>query len=193
MRSWKALLGVLLLAALASPAAAGAAPPTQDSVVGTGITTFNFSNGVINVTSGPSGEDPTGAASAVLAGETFSSTSVECLSVTGNSATFVISLAPNSMGAIWARVTVVDNSSTGSPDTLAVAGYVVQPDCTPEPGFFGTESLIAGDIVVVDAPPLPTSKEQCKNGGWRDFGVFKNQGDCVSFVATSGKNPPGGP
>jgi hypothetical protein len=45
---------------------------------------------------------------------------------------------------------------------------------------------------VPDVPPLPTSKEQCKNGGWKTFGVFKNQGDCVSFVATKGKNPPGG-
>jgi hypothetical protein len=35
----------------------------------------------------------------------------------------------------------------------------------------------------------PTSKDQCKNGGWKDFGTtFKNQGDCVSFVATGGKN-----
>lgn len=39
-------------------------------------------------------------------------------------------------------------------------------------------------------PPLPTSKDQCKDGGWQTFGVFKNQGDCVSFVATGGKNPP---
>jgi hypothetical protein len=39
---------------------------------------------------------------------------------------------------------------------------------------------------------LPTTKEECKNGGWRTFGVFKNQGDCVSFVATGGKNPPAG-
>jgi hypothetical protein len=38
---------------------------------------------------------------------------------------------------------------------------------------------------------LPNSREECKNGGWRSFGVFKNQGDCVSFVATKGKNPPG--
>jgi hypothetical protein len=38
---------------------------------------------------------------------------------------------------------------------------------------------------------LPTTKDECTNGGWRDFGVFKNQGDCVSFVATKGKNPPG--
>jgi hypothetical protein len=42
------------------------------------------------------------------------------------------------------------------------------------------------------APAFPTSKEQCKNGGWRNFPGFKNQGDCVSFVATRGKNPPAG-
>jgi hypothetical protein len=29
------------------------------------------------------------------------------------------------------------------------------------------------------------------NGGWQTFGIFKNQGDCVSFVATGGKNGPG--
>ena len=40
--------------------------------------------------------------------------------------------------------------------------------------------------------PLPTAKDQCKDGGWQTFGVFKNQGDCVSFVATGGKNPPTG-
>jgi hypothetical protein len=39
---------------------------------------------------------------------------------------------------------------------------------------------------------LPTSKEQCKKGGWQSYGVFKNQGDCVSFVATKGKNQPAG-
>ena|SRR5215216_3183968 len=33
---------------------------------------------------------------------------------------------------------------------------------------------------------LPTIADQCKNAGWRTYGVFKNQGDCVSFVATSG-------
>jgi glucuronoarabinoxylan endo-1,4-beta-xylanase len=41
---------------------------------------------------------------------------------------------------------------------------------------------------------LPTSKDQCKNGGWKNFTnpAFKNQGDCVSFVATGGKNLPSG-
>jgi len=44
----------------------------------------------------------------------------------------------------------------------------------------------------------PTDKDQCKGGGWRSFTnadgspMFKNQGDCVSFIATGGKNPPSG-
>lgn len=35
----------------------------------------------------------------------------------------------------------------------------------------------------------PTNKDQCKNGGWQTFNnpAFKNQGDCVSFVASQGK------
>lgn len=37
------------------------------------------------------------------------------------------------------------------------------------------------------APAGPTSKEQCKHGGWRTFTFphpFKNQGDCIQFVNT---------
>jgi hypothetical protein len=41
--------------------------------------------------------------------------------------------------------------------------------------------------------PLPISKDQCNNDGWRAFGIFKNQGDCVSFVATGRRNQPSGP
>jgi len=40
---------------------------------------------------------------------------------------------------------------------------------------------------------ISTSKDQCKHGAWQNFGgTFKKQGDCVSFVATGGKNPPSG-
>ena len=31
----------------------------------------------------------------------------------------------------------------------------------------------------------------CKKGAWEDWGVFENQGDCVSYVETHGKNEPG--
>ncbi len=40
------------------------------------------------------------------------------------------------------------------------------------------------------APSLPTAKQQCMNGGWKAFSGFKNQGDCVSYVATGGRNQP---
>ena len=35
-------------------------------------------------------------------------------------------------------------------------------------------------------PSLPTAKQQCTNGGWKAFSGFKNQGDCVSYVAPRG-------
>jgi hypothetical protein len=45
--------------------------------------------------------------------------------------------------------------------------------------------------LLVASPLLPTAKEQCKDSGFLIFGVFENQGDCVSFVTTNGKNEPG--
>lgn len=41
----------------------------------------------------------------------------------------------------------------------------------------------------------PTTKDACKDGGWLNFtfepGPFTNQGDCVSYFATAGKNEAG--
>jgi hypothetical protein len=36
-------------------------------------------------------------------------------------------------------------------------------------------------IAVSPAAQVPASKDQCKHGGWRQFG-FKSQGRCVAFV-----------
>lgn len=44
---------------------------------------------------------------------------------------------------------------------------------------------VNGEEVVVSLPvTVPTSKDQCKNGGWMKFSnpSFKNQGQCVSYV-----------
>lgn len=46
------------------------------------------------------------------------------------------------------------------------------------------QAQVAGQVI---------EKDDCKNGGWRTFNVFKNQGDCVSYVATGGRNQPAGP
>jgi hypothetical protein len=42
--------------------------------------------------------------------------------------------------------------------------------------------------VVAQVGP-PTSKDVCKHGGWKTFNnpSFKNQGQCVSFVASHGR------
>jgi YVTN family beta-propeller protein len=42
-------------------------------------------------------------------------------------------------------------------------------------------------IAVTPPPRVPTSKDQCKNGGWRNFPQFKNQGQCVAFVERGAK------
>ncbi len=46
-----------------------------------------------------------------------------------------------------------------------------------------------------DTQEMPLTKDDCKNGGYRNFDgiyTFRNQGDCVSFVATHGRNVPKG-
>ncbi len=57
------------------------------------------------------------------------------------------------------------------------------------PGGVGTGNL---DLwMTTRAQIFPTTKDECKNGGFERFGIFENQGDCVSYVATGGGNQPG--
>ncbi|MBO0731714.1 MAG: hypothetical protein J2P57_20815, partial [Acidimicrobiaceae bacterium] len=59
-------------------------------------------------------------------------------------------------------------------------------------------SNLAMVTIPMPSPMLPTSKAQCMHGGWMGFvgsngeRLFRNQGDCVSFVATGGRNGPSG-
>lgn len=57
------------------------------------------------------------------------------------------------------------------------------------PGWGNPAGVVAN--LSVTYLPRPTSVDQCKNGGWAQYAGFKNQGDCVSYVATGGKNLPG--
>jgi hypothetical protein len=184
MRASLFIAGIGLLAALGLPGAAGAVPtppPTfQDSAVGNGssaaFTHFEFS-----LTSGPSGENAAGFAMADGFGAHFEASSIECLSVDGNTATFAGGLEPNPFGFTHFRTTVVDNGPADSGlDTYAANGYLIPVGCSaPETAFFGP--VTSGDVVVVDSPPPPSSKGQCKNAGYRRYG-FRNQGQCIAFV-----------
>ena len=90
---------------------------------------------------------------------------------------------------------VEDRGGPGQ-DGFAFAGAPggVDGSICPSPQSQATVPLtpfVEGDIAVHDAVPLPTSKDLCKNGGWRNLGqTFKNQGQCMSFVATGGKKQP---
>ena len=106
-----------------------------------------------------------------------------CLAVNGNFA--ILSVATLQFQAVGLEV-------TDSPSGDLIRGIPTgTSSCSPLGSAVNFE-VISGDVVVTDARALPTSKDQCKNGGWRTYGVFKNQSDCVSFVATGGKNPPAG-
>ncbi len=59
---------------------------------------------------------------------------------------------------------------------------------------FGSECFTYDfELTEVVEPAVPTTKEQCMNNGWRtlvdrDGNSFRNQGQCVAFVASGGKS-----
>jgi hypothetical protein len=186
------VLSLALMALGFAPSAASAAAP-QDTVMATGSggsaggAPGVFTNINISAQSGTSGQNPTGTASFTAINSFNLSGPVTCLSVTGpdhgagslgSPTTAVLNFQSNSGFGLIA-VELVDNGGNGL-DTMSALPFTRAPtDCSPiGPG----SALTDGRAVVVDAPPLPTSKEQCKNSGWRNFPQFKNQGDCVSFV-----------
>jgi hypothetical protein len=202
------VVGLAVAALFAGPAAT-AQTPTQDTAAGDGHVTipvpgsqipfhlfgFNF-----NAASGPEGENATGEVINLTTGERVGAMTftghVTCLAVSGTRA------AVGAVGTYFGfpaavLMTVVDGGPPNSGADTANVAIRVDSQTSPPPPACSTASfsnqliVTTGDVVVRDAPPLPTSKDQCKKGGWRNYGDrFKNQGACVSFVATGGKKKP---
>jgi len=80
----------------------------------------------------------------------------------------------------------VNTSASDAHPYLSADGTTLVLDST-RPGGFGDADL----WVTTRSQIFPTTKDECKNDGWERFGIFKNQGDCVSYVATQGDNQPG--
>ena len=78
------------------------------------------------------------------------------------------------------EIELVDNGGSGS-DLFGVLG--LGPPSSPTDCSGGTASAVPldGRAVVFDAKPLPTTKDQCKDDGWKQIG-FKNEGLCIAFV-----------
>ena len=145
----------------------GGQVPAQDSVVGGG--SFNgFIDSSHDVRSGPSGENPIGETSVTFPGGSVSaSSSIDCWSSTA--------IPPPSRERASRCVLLLSQNHRGGqrlhgapPDTIAVSGFNAPPGCS-EPLDPVLSYPLNGDIVVTDAQPFPTSKDECKNGGWRNF------------------------
>lgn len=46
----------------------------------------------------------------------------------------------------------------------------------------GFREVDPGTFNVGPAPPLLTTKAQCRNGGWQSYGIFANQRECIEYV-----------
>jgi hypothetical protein len=110
----------------------------------------------------------------------------------------------------WEGIDVDSGSGVTQPSTLNVTGamnqfndardiYVDSTTKTPAStvndtlGQYTFQNSVyqPNDRLYTELAVLPTAKDQCMNNGWKGFQTkFKNQGDCVSFVATGGKNQP---
>jgi hypothetical protein len=88
------------------------------------------------------------------------------------------------------RVTIGNMIVTNPPEpstyTLDVSTSKDTEPATSAP-YTILPALVGGPPPV---PEGPTSKEQCKKGGYEEFG-FKNQGRCVAFVERGTKNKEG--
>ena len=208
MRKLLLIFALAAVAALVVPGVANGQSPTGDFVEGD---QRDFSIGVffhIHVSSGPAGETPTGTVTFQQGGgnSPFESLDVSCLSVSGNTA--IIGFAGTEFDSGFefperGLVRVVDAGGFGSGlDTIEITyGVALGDQGQPLPGptscstfpdpigvFVHPFGPVTTDIVVHDEVAVPTSKDQCKNGGWRNFGsTFKNQGQCVAFVQRGAK------
>jgi hypothetical protein len=74
----------------------------------------------------------------------------------------------------------ISNVDMSTPDGQAITST----------GTDGAIIVTGGALPTPTATPAaegPTSKDQCKHGGWQNFTIphpFKNQGDCIQFVNT---------
>jgi hypothetical protein len=97
-------------------------------------------------------------------------------------------------GNLVAPLNLVDASQLGGafymPWAAVVAAYGSYPvtgiQVVTDTGYKfadGVQTVLVDNVQINDDTYTFESKDSCKNGGWRDFGTFKNQGECVSFYA----------
>ena len=157
---------------------------------------------------------PDGAMSVDLSGADAGTLSQTIDTTIGNTYTVAFLLSGNPAGGV-PLLTTLEVSATGgttgmyshdttgsdlttmvwTPETyefLATSASTTITFASTTAGPFGPA---IDNVVVTETVP---TKDECKNGGWASMidnagNSFKNQGDCVSYFATKGKNLGAGP
>ena len=192
--------------AFASSAAAALVPGVFDPG-NTGCPVATYSNGVLHLakncptpTNAAAGADITG-----FAGATFTSASFTLASASqcnGGSPRFDVYTTTQSPFFLGCNnVTPVTNANgsvtyTFNAATIAASGQVPFPTGTIQSvdvlldvqGSADLTNITFNGVTQVPQVGPPTSKDACKHGGWKTFNnpSFKNQGQCVSYVASHG-------
>ena len=205
MRGLVAVAAVIAALVIVGTSAAALVPGVYDPG-NTGCVHATFSNGVLHLekncptsTNAAAGADITG-----LEGQPFTSASFTLASTSqcqGGSPRFDVQTTTGFFFLGCNNVIPVGNTYTFDAATIAAAGNQVP---VPTGDIVSISVLIdvegtadLTDITVngqVQVPATPMTANDCKNGGWQTFvsPAFKNQGDCVSWVATNGRNAPNG-
>lgn len=93
------------------------------------------------------------------------------------------------------RFDTESNPNAPSDTSRTVDSLIFRAGGTAVPANAGKGYLIDNLTLMTGPIPLaiPTAKDQCLNNGWKSYvdaqnHSFKNQGDCVSYISTKGKN-----
>ena len=212
MRRFITVAAAVVTFALAGTAAGALVPGVFDPG-NTGCPVATFANGVLHLekncstaTNAAAGADITG-----FTGQTFTSGSFTLASTSqcqGGSPRFDVVTTNGLFFLGCNNVTPTINGNGTATYTFTAATIAAGGNQVPFPtgtiqsidvlidvqGVADLSNIMVNGQLQVPAPSTPTTKDQCKNGGWKTFTnpAFKNQGDCVSFVATHSKNPPNG-
>jgi hypothetical protein len=159
----------------------------EDSAVGDVISDIQRPLEIVfDAHSGLSGENPSGSV-AWSDRSVFMGGPVTCLTVTSNRATIGFENQHDGSPTLNGGFLFVEDNGmpgAGQDNIRAILVPGAAPTvCPPNTEVYNESNTVAsGELTVHDAPAFPTSKDQCKHGGWQSYGVFKNQGDCVRFV-----------
>ena len=203
MKKTIALAVAVLTLALAGTAAAALVPGVFDPG-NTGCPVATYANGVLHLekncptpTNAAAGADITG-----LSGQTFTSAEFTLASTAqcqGGSPRFDLFTTTGTFFLGCNNVTPVVNANGTATYTFTAATIAAGGNQVPVPtgtinaadvliDVQGTADLtnikVNGTLEVPATSGPPTTKAQCKKGGWKNFTnpSFKNQGQCVAYV-----------